>query len=66
MFQEANFQIPLSLLYSTFSYFPRSKPSTKDLEESDDVYVLTPTTWNPHSDAYAINDESMLDWEEAI
>ena len=29
----------------------------------EDVYVLTPTTWNPHSDAYVINEESMLDWE---
>ena len=24
---------------------------------------LTPTTWNPHSDTYVINEESMLDWE---
>ena len=62
MFQETNFRIALSL-YGTFSYFPTSKPSTKDLEEPDDVYVLTPTTWNPHSDAYVINEESMLDWE---
>ena len=62
MFQETNFQISLSL-YGTFSYFPTSKPSTKDLEEPDDVYVLTPTTWNPHSDAYVINEESMLEWE---
>ena len=57
--------IPLSL-YGTFSYFPTSKPSTKDLEEPDDVYVLTPTTWNPHSDAYVINEESMLDWEDHV
>ena len=33
------------------------------MEEPEDVYVLTPTTWNPHSDAYVINEESMLDWE---
>ena len=25
--------------------------------------MLTPTRWDPHSDAYAINEESMLDWE---
>ena len=24
---------------------------------------MTPTTWNPHSDTYVINEESMLDWE---
>ena len=33
------------------------------MEEPEDLYVLTPTTWNPHSDAYVINEESMLDWE---
>ena len=36
------------------------------MEEPEDVYVLTPTTWNPHSDAYVINEESMLDWEGNI
>ena len=62
IFQETNFQIPLTL-HGTFSYFPTSKPTTQELEEPEDVYVLTPTTWNPHSDAYVINEESMLDWE---
>ena len=52
-FQETNFRIPLSL-HGTFSYFPTSKPSIKELEEPEDVYVLTPTIWNPHSDAYVI------------
>ena len=47
----------------TFSYSPTSKPSTQELEEPEDVDILTPTTWNPHSDAYVINEESMLDWE---
>ena len=61
-FQETNFRIPPTL-HGTFSYFPTSKPSTQELEEPEDVYVLTPTTWNPHSDAYVINEESMLDWE---
>ena len=61
-FQETNFQIPLSL-HGTFSYFPTSKPSIQELEEPEDVYVLTPTIWNPHSDAYVINEESMLDCE---
>ena len=60
--QETNFRIPLTL-HGTFSYFPTSKPTTQELEEPEDVYVLTPTTWNPHSDAYVINEESMLDWE---
>ena len=61
-FQETNFRIPLSL-HGTFSYFPTSKPSIPELEEPEDVYVLTPTIRNPHSHAYVINEESMLDWE---
>ena len=59
-FQETNFRIHLTL-HDTFSYFPTSKPNTQELEEPEDVYVLTPTSWNPHSDAYVINEESMLD-----
>ena len=43
--------------------FPTSKSSIQELEDPEDVYVLTPTIWNPHSDAYVINEESMLDWE---
>ena len=42
-------------LHGTFSYFPTSKPSIKELQEPEDVYVLAPT--------YVINEESMLDWE---
>ena len=61
-FQETNFRIPLSL-HGTFSYFPTSKPNIQELEEPEDVYVLTPTIWNPHSYAYVINEESILDWE---
>ena len=62
IFQETNFRIPLTL-HGTFSYFPTSKPTSQELEQPEDVYVLTPTTWNPLSDAYVINEESMLDWE---
>ena len=61
-YQETNFRIPLAL-HGTFSCFPTSKPRTQELEEPEDVYALTPTIWNPHSDAYVINEESMLDWE---
>ena len=30
---------------------------------SEDVYVMTPSRWNLHSEAYAANEENMLDWE---
>ena len=62
IFHVTNSEIAL-LLHGTFAYFPTSKPSIKELEEPEDVYVLTPTFWNPHSDASVINEESMLDWE---
>ena len=61
-FPETGFRIPLSL-WGIFSYFPTSKPSKDDLVEPNDVYLLTPTHWNPHSDEYAKNEELMLDWE---
>ena len=61
-FPDTGFRIPLSL-WGTFSYFPTSKPTVSDLEDPAEVHLLTPTTWNPHSDVYAKNEESMLDWE---
>ena len=60
-FPEMNFRIPLSL-WGIFSYFPTSKPTQDELVETSDMYMLTPTTWNPHSDHYAHNEENMLDW----
>ena len=64
-FQETNFRIPLAL-HGTLSYIPTSKPNTQELEEAERVYVLMPTIWNTHCDAYVINEESMFDWEGNI
>jgi hypothetical protein len=61
-FPETKFRIPMSL-WGVFSYFPTSKPTTQDMEESDQVYMLTPSRWDPHQSAYAENEESILDWE---
>ena len=61
-FAEMGFRIPLSL-WGIFSYFPTSKPTHDDLLNPNEVYILSPATWNPHSDAYSANEESMLDWE---
>ena len=61
-FMEMGFRIPLSL-WGIFSYFPTSKPTHDDLLNPTEVYILSPATWNPHSDAYSTNEESMLDWE---
>jgi hypothetical protein len=58
-----DFRIPLSL-WGIFSYFPTSAPTNKEIEECDDVYLITPNgVWNPHSEAYSANEEGMLDWE---
>ena len=61
-FVETGFRIPLSL-WGIFSYFPTSKPTHDDLLNPNEVYILSPSTWNPRSDAYSTNEESMLDWE---
>ena len=42
--------------------FSTSKPTFQEWEEPENVYHLTPTIWNRHSDAYVINEESILDW----
>ena len=61
-FVEMGFRIPLSL-WGIFSYFPTSKPTHDNLLNPNEVYILSPATWNPHSNAYSTNEESMLDWE---
>ena len=61
-FAETGFRIPLSL-WGIFSYFLTSKPTHDDLLNPNEVYILSAATWNPHSDAYSVNEESMFDWE---
>ena len=61
--EEQDFRITLSS-WGTFSHFPTTKPTERQLEECEDVYLLTPDGhWNPHQDAHARNEESMVDWE---
>ena len=61
-FPDTDFRIPLSL-WGVFSYFIMSKPSTEQMMNAEDVYLLTPSKMNPHCDAYATNEGNMLDWE---
>ena len=61
-FPETKFRIPLSL-HGMFSYLPTSKPTTQMLEDCEEVYVLTPSRWDPHSSAYAQNEAQMIDWQ---
>jgi hypothetical protein len=62
LFPETGFRIPLSL-WGTFPYFPTRKPTATQMQESEEIYMLTPTRFNPHDDAYASNEANMLDWE---
>ena len=64
--------IPLRL-HGVFSYFITRKPDaelTLDMDEpsiyAKEIYTLTPSKWNPHTDAYALNEESIVDWEGNI
>ena len=61
-FSEHDLRVPLAL-WGIFSYFPSRKPSNNDLRDCEFI-LLTPDgpDWNPHSDAYARNEESFLDW----
>ena len=61
-FPETDFRIPLSL-WGMFSYFVTTKPTAEEMMESEDIYLITPSQMNPHCDAYATNEENMLDWE---
>ena len=61
-FKETDLRIPLSL-WGTFSYFPSTKPMSDEVQASDDIYLMTPATFNPHDSSYALNEDSMLDWE---
>jgi hypothetical protein len=61
-FPETDFRIPLSL-WGMFSYFITLKPTAKQMMEAEDVYLLTPSRMNPHCNAYATNEEYMLNWE---
>lgn len=61
-FPGVDVRISLSLM-GIFSYFPSRTPTRTELEECT-VLLMTPdgSSWNPHSDVYARNEENMLDW----
>ena len=66
------FCIPLQL-HGTFSYFVTRKTGVESLEGvheplnyATEIYTLTPTRWNPHTDVYTLNEESIVDWEGNI
>ena len=60
LFEESSFRIPLSLS-GVFSYLPTTKPSSTTLNECDEVYIITPSRWDPHNHVYSSNERNMLD-----
>ena len=59
-FPETNFQISLSF-WERSHIMRLGKPTAEFMKETDDVHMLTPSRWNPHCDAYAMNEQAMLD-----
>ena len=72
IFKGYDLRIPLRL-HGIFSYFVTRKPDIESVVDADEpsicateIYTLTPMKWNPHTDAYALNEESIVDWEGNI
>ena len=62
VFEDSNLKIPLALR-GKFSYFDSSKPSRDTMLNCEEIYLLTPTHWNPHTSVYAENESNMVDWK---
>ena len=72
IFKGYDLRIPLQL-HGIFSYFVTRKPDVESVVDADEplncateIYTLTLTRWNPHTDPYALNEESIVDWEGNI
>jgi hypothetical protein len=59
---ETGVWVPLSFR-GLFSYFPTSRPNHNDVIDANELYVLMTSQWHPHQEAYASNEENILDWE---
>ena len=62
MFNSTGFWIPL-YLWGIFSYFSSQRPTKEDLLAGHDIYVLSPSKWDPHSEVYGQNEANMTSWE---
>ena len=71
-FETYDLRIPLQL-HGIISYFVTRKPNVEAVMDAHEplncateIYTLTPVRWNPHTNAYALNEESIVDWEGNI
>ena len=62
-FDDFDLKIPLQL-WGIFSFFHTRKPTEDEISTCDKIF-LTPDSenWDPYSDHFAQNEESMIDWE---
>ena len=65
VFPKTEIRIPLQL-WGVFSYFPSRKPTVEELQGAEVIYMLTPSQFHPHDEAYAANELNMLDWQGNI
>ena len=59
---QADLRIHLRL-HGIFSYFETTRPSIEACNENDNIFEITPVTWNPHTAIFAHNEDAMIDWE---
>jgi hypothetical protein len=63
LFNNNNLRIPLQL-NGTFSYFHTRKPTDDELQSCDKIFIsLDSAQRNPYCTSFALNEESMLDYE---
>lgn len=64
--KDSGLRIPLKL-NAIFLYFHSRKPTRTELESEDKIF-FTPDSdnWNPYSNHYAKNEESMIKWQGEI
>ena len=55
----SGFRIPLSFS-GIFSYLPTTKLSTTILNEYEEVYIPTPSRWDPYSYVYSYNERNTM------
>ena len=65
IFPKTGFRISI-VLWGVFSYFTTTKRTVDALKAKNDVYILTPTTWNLYTNVHATNKDSILDWDGNI
>ena len=66
IFVKDNMRIPLKL-NGIFSYFETTTPRPEQVQDCEDVFLITPEqNWEPNTKVYASNEENIVDWEGNI